>query len=146
MSPPTIIDATSTLRNTMAMYLSCRVRLTRTVLRWNFCVVGWVMVLLKQVVRELEPLRGDDLELRRRGLEAHRHDRVAAQGDHVPELALVDQVRGRDADARAEDAVEQGRSAAALHVADDGRARLDAGLGLDDLRQALGDAASLQDH
>src|SRR6185312_13319523 len=146
MSPPTIIDATSTPRNTIVMYLSCSDRLTRTVLRWNFWVGGLVMGLIEQVVRELEPVLRHDLELRGRGLEADGHDLLAALGDHVAELALVHEVGGLDAHARAEDAVEHRRRAAALHMADHGRARLDLGLGLDDLGQALGDAAVLEDH
>src|SRR3569832_155242 len=135
MSPPTIIEATSTLKNTIAMYLSWSDRLTRTVLRWNFCVGGLVMGLVEQVVRELEPVLRHDLELGGRGLEADGDDVLAALGDHVAELALVHEVGRLDAHAGAQDAVEHRRRAAALHVADDGRARLDLGLGLDDLAQ-----------
>src|ERR1017187_4776869 len=117
----------------MPMYLSCSVRLTRTVLRWKRFVSFAVIRFLEQIVRELQPLLRHRLQLGRRGLEAHRDDGIAPQGGHLAESSFMNEVRGLDARARGEDAVEQRRAAAALDVADDGRARLDLGLRLDEL-------------
>src|SRR3954462_12055648 len=81
------------------------------------------------------------LQLRGCLAERHRDDLVSSQRRHLSELALVDHVGGLHAEAGGEDAVEGGRSAAALDVAEDRDAGLVAGLRLDQVRELLPDAA-----
>src|SRR3989442_1452488 len=119
MSPPTISEARSTLKNTMPMYLSCSERLMRTVRRWNFWVSAIILPLTHrrrflhgglrhrpagESVQQREPILRHGLE-RSGGLGQRNGQNLgAALRHHVAELALVDEIGRRHADARAEHA------------------------------------------
>ena len=79
----------------------------------------------------LEQLRVQQLRRLERLVERHELDLGAPQRGHHPEVAGLDRVDRRHAEAGAEHAVVGQRRAAALHVAEDRHARLEAGARLD---------------
>src|SRR4051794_17394952 len=81
--------------------------------------------------RGLVEARVEQLRLRQRLVERDELDLGSAQRDHLPEVALVGSVDRRHSEARPEHAVVGQRRAAALHVAEDRHARLEAGALLD---------------
>src|SRR2546429_7300178 len=97
--------------------------------------------LLGERLQESRPLGRDDLERTGGLLERHADDLVAPQRRHLPPVRSRDEVGGLVAHPDAQDPVEEGRGPAPLHVTDDGVARLDAGLGLEELGELLPHAA-----
>src|SRR5436190_167769 len=87
------------------------------------------------------PLRRHRLQLRGRLRERDVCDLVAVQRSHPAESSLVHEIRRLEAVARREHAVARGRAAAALHVAEDGYARLVPGSLFDLAREHLPHAA-----
>src|SRR5439155_5812838 len=102
---------------------------------------GFVPGLAEKSLRDIEPLGRNGLQLRGRLRERDVDDAVATQRGHLPEPPLVDEVGGLQAVAGRQDTVARRRRAAALHVAEDGHARLVAGPLLDELREPVADAA-----
>src|SRR5215208_1111247 len=91
--------------------------------------------------RGLVQARVEQLRLRQRLVERDELDLGPAQRDHLPEVALVRGVDRRHPEARPEYAVVGQRRAAALHVAEDRHARLEAGALLDLALELHRDAA-----
>ena len=79
--------------------------------------------------------------VRRNGLrQGYEHYLVAAQRDHLSEVAVVDGVDRSQAEARGEHAIERGWRAAALDVTEHGGAGLKAGASLDLTLELVSDA------
>src|SRR5215207_3326902 len=87
--------------------------------------------LAEEDLGRLEEGRVQQLGLVERGLERHELDLRPPQRDHLPVVARGGRVDRRDAEAGPEDTVEGERRAAALHVAEDRHAALEAGALLD---------------
>ena len=102
---------------------------------------GVARVSAEERARDVVPLVGHGLQLRRRLAQRDGDDVVAAQRRHLAELACLDEVGRLEPEARREDAVVRGRRAAALHVPEHGHARLEAGAALDLVAELLADAA-----
>ena len=71
-------------------------------------------------------------------LQGYRFGFVAASSDHHAEGAVADQIRARGAEASGEEAIDCRWGAAALDVTEDGDARFEAGVLLEQMRQAQG--------
>src|SRR5262249_8439102 len=99
--------------------------------------------LAEERLRRLVPGVRDELELGGRLGKRHRDDLVAVQRRHATPASGLNEIRGLEPEAQAEDAVTRWGGAASLDVAEHGRARLHPGPALELLGDGLADGAVL---